>query len=66
MKSADITLYDEYGLLPDQSVGTRSTTCGTMNWGQQTRSDAYHWYILGLDGCTCTIHQLSAHAAVSY
>lgn len=66
VKSADLTLYDEFGLLPDQSVGTRSTTCGSMNWGEQTRSDAYHWYLLGLDGSTDPAHQLSAHSAAAF
>ena len=66
VKSADVTLYDEFGLLPDQSVGTKSTTCGSMNWGEQTRPDAYHWYLLGLDGSTTTIHQLSAHSAAAF
>lgn len=66
VKSADITLYDEFGLLPDQSVGTKSTVCGYMNWGEMTRSDGYHWNILGLDGNTSNIHQLSAHASVTW
>lgn len=65
-KSADVQLFDEQGLLPDQNVGGRSTTCGSMNFGEQTRSDGYHWYLVGLDGSTINIHQLSAKSAVAF
>lgn len=56
--STDLTLYDEYGLLPDQSVGTRNSVCGTFNWGEQTRSDSYHWNIFALDGSASSAHYI--------
>lgn len=59
VKSTDLTLYDEFGLLPDQSVGTRSSVCGTFNWGEQTRSDGYHWNIFALDGSTSSAHYIN-------
>lgn len=43
--SATINLYDEYGLLPDQSVGSIVNYCDTSNWGAMTRSDQYHWTV---------------------
>lgn len=53
VNSISVTLYDEYGLLPDQSVGTRTAQpCGTLNWGEQTRSDTYHWTISALNNST--------------
>lgn len=66
VKSAEVTLYDEYGLLPDQAVGEKSTVCGSMNFGEMTRSDEYHWNLLGLDESTSYVHQLSATSAVAF
>lgn len=57
-KSTGLKLYAEWGLLPDQSVGTRSSVCGTFNWGEQTRSDRYHWNLFQLNGSTSTSHWL--------
>ena len=57
--STELTLYDEYGLLPDQSVGNKSSVCGTFNWGEQTRSDTYHWNIFALDGSTINVHYIN-------
>ena len=48
--STDLTLYDEFGGFPDQSVGSRNNTCGQSNWGRMTRSDEYHWTIDAING----------------
>jgi hypothetical protein len=48
--SATMTLYDERGLLPDQSKGSRTNRCGKSDWGVMTRSDRYHWTISKLNG----------------
>jgi hypothetical protein len=62
VNSIAVTLYDEYGLLPDQAVGNRSVQpCGTLNWGEQTRSDGYHWTIFALNNSTSS----SGHINVS-
>lgn len=63
----ELKLYDEHGLFPDQSVGTRMrSSCGTFNWGHQTHSDRYHWNIFALSGSTSHIHSLNAHAVTRY
>lgn len=48
--SATLNLYDEYGLLPDQSVGSKVNYCGTSDWGALTRSDQYHWTLDAING----------------
>ena len=53
VNSIAVTLYAEWGLLPDQSVGNRTARpCGSLNWGEQTRSDSYHWTINALNNST--------------
>ncbi|MFT4123005.1 MAG: hypothetical protein QM635_04135 [Microbacteriaceae bacterium] len=47
---AKVSLWDEFGLLPDQSMGTKKNTCGKSNWGEMTRSDNYHWHINSWNG----------------
>jgi hypothetical protein len=48
--SATVTLYDERGLLPDQSKGSKTNRCGKSDWGVMTRSDRYHWTVSKLNG----------------
>lgn len=48
--SATVTLYDERGLLPDQSKGSKTNRCGKSDWGVMTRSDRYHWTISKING----------------
>lgn len=43
-----LNLYDEYGALPDQSVGRITHNCGAFDWGIMTRSDQYHWTVDGV------------------
>ncbi|GAA1493477.1 hypothetical protein [Curtobacterium herbarum] len=63
----ELKLYDEYGGLPDQSVGTKArSSCGSFNWGQMTRSDRYHWNLFALSGSTSRVHTLNAKAVTSY
>lgn len=53
VNSISVTLYNEMGLLPDQSMGTRTASpCGRLNWGEQKRSDRYHWTIFALNNST--------------
>ena len=40
-----LNLYDEYGALPDQSIGRITHNCGAFNWGTMTRPDQYHWTV---------------------
>lgn len=56
--STVINLYDEYGALPDQSVGQKTNKCGTSDWGAMTRSDGYHWTIDAINGSQ-TLYRLS-------
>ncbi|WP_418516924.1 hypothetical protein ACNUCX_06880 [Curtobacterium flaccumfaciens pv. flaccumfaciens] len=51
-KSASVRLYDERGLLPDKSMGTKVNTCGRSDWGVMTRPDRYHWTISALNGAS--------------
>lgn len=59
VKGTQLTLYDEYGFLPDQARGTEDSVCSTFNWGEQTRPDKYHWTIFALDGNTSNVHSIS-------
>jgi hypothetical protein len=63
----ELKLYDEFGGLPDQSVGTRiRSSCGIFSWGEMTRSDRYHWNLFALNGSASTAHSLNAKATTSW
>ncbi|MDQ0538211.1 hypothetical protein QF011_000752 [Curtobacterium flaccumfaciens] len=49
-RSATVRLYDERGLLPDKSMGSKVNKCGRSDWGVMTRPDRYHWTITALNG----------------
>lgn len=50
--SVTLNLFDERGLLPDKNMGSRTSNCGTFNWGEMQRPDRYHFKlskVAGLD-----------------
>lgn len=48
--SATLTLWDEQGLFPDVSMGSKVNYCNTSDWGTMTRSDQYHWSLSAVNG----------------
>lgn len=45
-----LNMYDEHGIFPDASIGTRANTCGVSNWGHGLNSDQFHYTIDGIAG----------------
>lgn len=41
----------EFGLFPDQNLGTKTNYCGTSNWGD-VANNAYHFRINKINGST--------------
>lgn len=52
-QNASINMYDEHGLFPDASIGTKDNACETSNWGNGSTgllSDGYHFTVDRING----------------
>lgn len=49
--STSLEMWGEFGLFPDQNLGTKTNYCGTSNWGD-VANNAYHFRINKINGST--------------